>query len=588
MDLAAPGGRLVTAVGVLAVVVGALLFAVGRALPRPLWHVVVGSGTALVALVVWACPDTTSAVALSAVFTFIAIDAFFFFPPRQAVVQLLALVVASVTSLLSHDDVGVGIAVAEVVVFTCIAVVVGGLVQTASAATRDPLTGLVNRRGFDSAYEDLLVAAERTGAPLSVALVDVDDFKAVNDGLGHAAGDELLARIATVCRTTLPAPVVVARYGGDEFVVLLPATSGPEALARLELLRTRVDGVTLSCGVAQLGAGESGAELLRRADTAMYAAKRGGRDRCALADAGSPALARDLAEALRTGAVHVALQPIVRVDDEQVVGVEALARWTDPVRGAVSPAEFIPVAEAAGLIEELGAVVLRQACHDALALSDAWGLPLTLTVNASGRQLVAPGFAGQVLSVLDAAGWPTASLVLEVTESLIDASSAAALEALRELRGAGVAVAIDDFGTGYSSLSRLDTVPADIVKLDSLFIASIATSARRASVLRTVLDLCSSLGLVVIAEGVEDRDQAHLLQQLGCPLAQGYLYDRPQPLATLLRRGPRAAVTPAHDGPHRLAGDRIVAALFPGARTPAVAATARPALAAGETAAPLP
>ncbi|NIZ89699.1 bifunctional diguanylate cyclase/phosphodiesterase [Kineosporiaceae bacterium B12] len=533
-----PEGRFLTVVAALALTVGAVLLAWRRPLPEPVWHVVVAAGTGLVAVAVVVCPDEASAVALSTVFTFIAIDAFCFFRVREAVAQLSLLVAASTTSLLSHADVGLGTAAGVAVVLACIAFVVGRLVATASGATRDPLTGLLNRRGFDRAYEELLSTAERTRAPLSLALIDVDDFKAVNDGLGHAAGDELLRGLAAGFLTALPAPAVVARCGGDEFLVLLPGLTGERALEVVDGLRLPGGDATLSCGIAELAAGESGADLLRRADTAMYAAKRGGRDRSSLADAGSPSLALDLAHAVRAGDVAVVLQPILRLSDRTVIGVEALARWTHPVRGPVSPAEFIPVAEAAGLIDELGLAVLAQACRDTSLLGEAWGLPLLLTVNVSGRQLVAPGFAARALSVLAATGWSPAALVVEVTESLLDATTAAATNSLKELRDAGVAVAIDDFGTGYSALSRLDTVPVDVVKLDADFIAHITTSPRRAAVLRAVLDLCSSLGLAVVAEGVERADQAELLRQLGCPLAQGYLFHRPLPVADLVRRDP--------------------------------------------------
>jgi diguanylate cyclase (GGDEF)-like protein len=544
-------GHLLTADAVLALVVGALLLLRGDRLPERLWHVVVGAGTGLVALAVAIAPDAASAVALSSVFTFIAIDAFSFFRTREAVAQLVLLVGASSAALLSHPDVGVGTAAGAAVVLGCIALVVGRLVATASTATLDPLTGLLNRRGFDRSCEDLLAAVERTGAPLSVALVDVDEFKAVNDGLGHAAGDDLLRGIAAGCLALLPPTAVLARYGGDEFAVLLPGCGGQEAFRVVDAVRAATTGTTVSCGVAELVAGETGADVLRRADTAMYAAKRAGRDRTALADAGGPTMARDLARALRAGDVHVALQPLLRLDGERVVGVEALARWTDPVRGVVPPAEFVPVAESAGLIDDLGALVLDRACRDVAVLVQAWGTPLVLTVNVSGSQLVTPGFVARVLAVLETTGWAPEALVVEVTESLLDATTPAATEALRELRRAGVAVAIDDFGTGYAALSRLDTAPADFVKLDAQFIAEITTSSRRAAVLRAVLDLCAGLGLAVVAEGVERRDQADLLRELGCPLAQGYLFARPLPVAELLTHaveGPWGTAAPLAAG----------------------------------------
>jgi len=548
VGFATPAGRLLTLVGGVALVVGALLLGWRGQLPERVWHAVVAAGTGLVALAVAVAPDAASAVALSSVFTFIAIDAFSFFRPREAVGQLVLLVVASSAALLSHAELSAGVAAGEAVVLACIALVVGRLVATAATATLDPLTGLLNRRGFDRACDDLVAAAERAGTPLSVALVDVDGFKGVNDGLGHAAGDDLLRAIAAGCRALLPPSAVLARCGGDEFAVLLPGCGGDEAFRVVDAVRAASDRTTLSCGVAELAPGETGADVLRRADTAMYAAKRAGRDRTALADVGDPTLVRDLALALRSGAVHVALQPIWRLDGEGVVGVEALARWTDPVRGVVPPAEFVPVAEAAGLIGELGGLVLERACREVAVLVEAWDTPLVLTVNVSGRQLVEVGFVDRVLATLALTGWTPAALVVEVTESLLDATTPAATEALRGLRRAGVAVAIDDFGTGYAALSRLDAAPADFVKLDAQFIADITTSPRRAAVLRAVLDLCAGLGLAVIAEGVERHDQADLLRELGCPLAQGYLFARPLPVADLVARAPRGPAAPLATG----------------------------------------
>jgi len=245
-------------------------------------------------------------------------------------------------------------------------------------------------------------------------------------------------------------------------------------------------------------------------------------------------LAHDLAEAIALGELDVAFQPILSLPQEQVIGVEALARWTHPTRGTVPPAEFVPAAEAAGLVVDLGASVLAAACRGAMELQAAWRRRLTLTVNVSGRELVEPGYPDAVLRILTATGWPADQLVVEVTESLLEASDPTALEALAELRSHGIDVAIDDFGTGYSAFARLDTLPADYLKLDHSFISTITTSRRRSGMLRALLDLSGSLGLRVIAEGVESPEQAALLSELGCPLVQGYLYGRPQPADALL------------------------------------------------------
>ncbi|WP_347057412.1 EAL domain-containing protein [Blastococcus sp. HT6-30] len=256
-------------------------------------------------------------------------------------------------------------------------------------------------------------------------------------------------------------------------------------------------------------------------------------------------MARDLAAALAGGCVgglSVHLQPIVTPADGAVAGVEALVGWHHPERVPVSPAEFVPVAEAEGLVGPLGAFVWTAACRDARTLSETTGRRLFLTVNVSGRELDDPHFPDRVLATLAATGWPAGQTVVEVTESLVEAESARSVTALHALRGHGLRVAIDDFGTGYSALARLDTLPTDYLKLDGSFVSSITTSTRRARLLRSVMALADALDLVLIAEGVETEEQARVLTTLGCPFAQGYLYGRPQPVAELVARFAPAGV----------------------------------------------
>ncbi|NAZ75870.1 EAL domain-containing protein [Kineococcus sp. T13] len=534
-----------------AVLTGAGLLVAGRRLPRLAYHAVLLLGTLLITLAVPLCPTTVTALAISTVYVLVAVDVMFFFPWQHGSAHLAVLFAAASWALCDREGVTTGVGVAMGVVCLVVATVTALLVRIASDASHDGLTGLLNRRGFDVAL-DAAVAAGRT-APLSAALLDVDHFKTVNDGGGHGAGDALLQRIADQCAAALPADAVLARYGGDEFALLLPGHDGRAALAAVERLRTRAHGAGLSAGVAQLCAGESGADLVRRADTALYAAKAGGRGRSRLDDLDSVELARDLARAVADGQVRAWFQPVVSPASGGLVGVEALARWTHPVRGAVPPLEFVPVAESTGLIAQLGRAVMVDACRSARVLRDARGRDLLLTVNVSGRELTARGYADSVLEVCRATGWPADLLVVEVTESLLDGSSGAALQALEELRGHGVGVAIDDFGTGYSSFSRLDTLPADYLKLDSGFIAEITTSPRRAGMLAALLSLARSLGLQVVAEGVETDEQAELLVGLGCPLAQGWLFGRPVPPADLAElAGAREAAPPALLPPHEL------------------------------------
>ncbi|GAB3468394.1 bifunctional diguanylate cyclase/phosphodiesterase [Kineococcus endophyticus] len=527
----APGRRsALLALAVTALVCGAGLLRWGRRLRRSAFHVVVGAGTLLITGAVPLAPTTASAVALAAVYAFVAIDVVFFFATRPAAAHLTALLLAATVALRGREGVTPGVAVALAVVCLVVTAAVGLLVRRASDAHRDALTGLRNRRGFDAAL-DAVLPVTRDG-DLGLALLDVDHFKAVNDRQGHAAGDALLEDFADVLRRELPAHAVVARFGGDEFAVLLPGRTGTAALELLDSVRAHT-AVGWSAGVAGRVSGESGTDLLRRADAALYAAKLAGRGRCRLDDGDSLELAADLERALAAGDVEAWLQPVVEPATGRVVGAEALARWTHPSRGPVRPDEFVAVAETTGLVVPLGAAVLAAACRGAHLLAAAHGPDLLLTVNVSGREIVADGWVERTVATVREEGWPLDQFVVEVTESVVDASSPAALDALRRLRATGAAVAIDDFGTGWSSFSRLDTLPADYLKLDHAFTAAITTSQRRTALLQALLSLSSSLGLLVVAEGVETPEQADLLAELGCPLAQGYLFARPAPAADL-------------------------------------------------------
>ncbi|KQS57999.1 hypothetical protein ASG36_15700 [Geodermatophilus sp. Leaf369] len=532
-----PGAGVLLAVAATAAVTGAVVSWSGRRLPRWAYHGLVAAGTALITVTVVASPGPATAVAGAAIGAFVALDAFFFFGWPGAVAQLGWLVTTLTVALASRPTVPVSAVVVVDLVLLAVAVVVGGLVQRASSAGRDPLTGLANRRGFDEAATDLVRGCRRSGLPLSAALLDLDHFKAVNDRSGHSAGDDLLQSVASRWRPALPAGAVLARHGGDEFALLLPDATGPVALAVVEQLRYAVPGVGLSCGVTQWRPGETVAQLMRRADGALYQAKNTGRGRSVLDDQGPDPLVAELTAALAAGpgesGLEVHYQGIVAVGSGQLVGVEALARWEHPTLGAQSPARFVPLAEDHGLIDVLGRRVLDQACRDLAELHRQTGQRLLLTVNVSGHQLCDPDFPGDVRSALTAAGWPAASLVLEVTESLVEADSAAAVAALTALRDTGVSVAIDDFGTGFSSLARLDTLPADYLKLDDSFTAALTTSTRRARLMRSIVGMAEALDLQVIAEGVETPEQAERLRALGCRYAQGFLFHRPSPVAGL-------------------------------------------------------
>jgi diguanylate cyclase len=419
---------------------------------------------------------------------------------------------------------------------------------------RDGLTGLANRTRFVEVTDRLLAA----GAPVSVLLVDVDDFKDVNDARGHDAGDQLLVSIGERLIGCVHPADLVARLGGDEFAVLL--ASGPEraervaervlaALAAPVLVQGRPVGVHVSIGIADTtSSGERDAlTLLRNADLAMYLAKAAGKSRMHRYADGMAQAARtkvelmeDLAVAAGSGQLEVHYQPTLALADGQVVGYEALLRWHHPTRGPVSPADFIPLAEEGGHIVEIGRWVLDEATRQAVAWSRQSGRPVGVAVNLSPRQLADDDVVAVVQRTLAAHGLPAHQLTLEVTEGVLVRDVDAVVEQLEELRAIGVRIAIDDFGTGYSSLSYLRRLPADIVKIDRSFVQDLGTSGSSTSLVASIIELAHSLGLEVVAEGVETTAQHALLESLACSHAQGYLFGRPLPAAE--QAPPRATV----------------------------------------------
>ncbi|MDP9398186.1 MAG: EAL domain-containing protein [Actinomycetota bacterium] len=439
-------------------------------------------------------------------------------------------------------------------------------------ATHDALTGLANRRAFHARLEQALHGDRSDRPDVGVLFVDLDDFKSVNDSLGHAAGDEVLRLVAQRLVGSLRPGDLAARLGGDEFAVLLedPAEGeGPYAVAtrllaglqqpmRLKQGQVRV---RASIGVVMPTWDDPATDadvLLRHADWAMYAAKGQGKGRVELFDAewhermrDQHALRTDLEEALESGALELAYQPVVSLRDGRVVGAESLLRWNHPTRGPVPPAQVIPVAEESGLIRLLGQYVLRSAC---LQLARWQSSPATadfaVSVNVSAKELAHQDFVSGVRQVIAETGVDARGLILEITESCLAGSEAGGL--LQELRDLGVRIAIDDFGTGYSALSTLRDLPLDVLKIDRSFVRGLSSSARDRAFLRTIRELASTLRLVVTVEGVETPEQARHARELGCQLAQGYLYARPLDCAALDALLARPApVVPAQAGGER-------------------------------------
>ncbi|MEV8474814.1 bifunctional diguanylate cyclase/phosphodiesterase [Streptomyces sp. NPDC051173] len=404
---------------------------------------------------------------------------------------------------------------------------------------RDPLTGLPNRQWLLERTWNALDEAERAGTRAALVLIDLDRFRSVNDTLGHLAGDRLLLQIAERLRLALPRDAEAARLGGDEFAVLIPTADSLTSAQRVArslvaALGSPLDleGLTLvleaSAGVAvypdhALDAGD----LLRRADVAMYQAKRdrsgvevyeARRDGNTLDRLG---LLGDLRRALDAGEVELHYQPKVGFDGH-VEGLEALVRWVHPERGRVSPDEFIAIAESSGLMPRLTEYVLETALGQ-VAKWRAMGLNVPVAVNVSPRDVHTPGFAGSVAARLARHGVPPGALQLEITEHVLLEDPQRAADTLAGLTGHGVKMSLDDFGTGYSSLVHLRRLPVSELKIDRSFVARLAIDTEDAEIVRCTLDLAHSLGLLVVAEGVEDDETWERLRDLGCDAVQGWL-----------------------------------------------------------------
>ncbi|WP_298801658.1 EAL domain-containing protein [uncultured Pseudokineococcus sp.] len=421
--------------------------------------------------------------------------------------------------------------------------------QLVHLALHDELTGLPNRVLLRDHVALALAAARRSGALVALVFLDLDDFKSVNDSLGHEAGDRVLRVTAQRLGEAVRASDTVARIGGDEFVVCCPEVDSAqhaeevaarllEAVGRPVLLDGRLVAVGASAGLTVSGAGDDAGELLRRSDTAMYAAKRSGRGRTAVFDRSLEAradrlvtLTAELREALVLDQFVVHYQPVVDLADGAVTGCEALVRWRHPVRGLLPPGDWLDVAEGSDVVVRMGEQVLRRATAD-LAEVARTDRPLKLHVNVSGRQLAAAGLVDAVAGALEASGLPPHLVVVELTETHLLEVHGSLLADLSALHRLGVEVSVDDFGTGFSSLAQLVQLPVDGVKVDRSLVAGATTDDRALAVVRGVLGMAEALGLGVVAEGVEEPAQADLLRRMGCPSAQGYLWSPPVDLAT--------------------------------------------------------
>ena len=420
--------------------------------------------------------------------------------------------------------------------------------ELAFMATHDALTGLPNRTLILDRVEQMLARSRRNQTPVAALFVDLDNFKSINDTLGHGAGDELLQAVAARLGGVIRNSDALGRLGGDEFVVIsedITMDAGPELIAErmLEALKhpfklgadkeTRVT-VTASVGIAA-GAGDrsNAEELLRDADIAMYRAKWDGKNGYVVFESGMQdtvqnrmELEMDLREALGKEEFFLAYQPTLDLSDMTPNGVEALIRWEHPVRGVVQPADFVPLLEETGLITEVGAWVLHEACRQGAAWRAA-GYPIGMAVNVSGRQLDNDRLIDDVKSALSESGLDPVALTIEITETTLMRNIEETARRLAQIKQLGVRIAIDDFGTGYSSLAHLQRFPVDALKIDRSFISGLKHNQEGETLIHTLVQLGKALSIETFAEGIEEQQELSLLRDEKCDNGQGFLFAKP-------------------------------------------------------------
>ena len=538
---------------VASMVLGVALLLWGARLGPATYPPLVFTATVLVTVIVHEAPNDVGAVMRATFYVSIACAAFFF-TWVQAALQIAFAAVCCITVLALRPDCEWWYGLVVTGTMVAIGIVVAFMGRVAAEAELDQVTGLLNRTGFEGELRLATSRAMFARPDPSLILLNVDRIGANRDAHGDLARRDRLQQIAESWSSQLGPKVILARYDVDRFAVLAPATTEQDALALAERLCAAVP-TGCSAGVTSARRGEPVSALLSRAELALSRAERVGRRRTVLESAHQPPLVLELAKAIADCRFELLYQPIVSlVEENGIVGVEALLRMPLATRPNMTPIEVVRAAEQTNLIGELGAAVLRRACHEAVSLQEASARPLMLSVNVSGLELVQTGYTAGVLDVLAETGWPAGQLILEVTESVLDADTPLAIDALHSLRADGVRIAIDDFGNGYSSLSRIHLLPADIIKLDASFTAAITPDAPEAPpLLQAVAALGAALGLPVLAEGVETPHQAAVFARIGFQFGQGYFFGRAQSKTDTKQTLAVAAVRPPA-GPSGLIG----------------------------------
>ncbi len=418
--------------------------------------------------------------------------------------------------------------------------------QLTHQAFHDPLTNLANRVLFRDRVEHALMRYKRQKTPLAVLFLDLDNFKNINDSMGHAAGDELLKSVSERLLSCVRFGDTVARLGGDEFAILLEDNEQANNAVMIaeRVLETaqesfKIGGfdvvVGISVGIAfSSSKRETADELLRNADVAMYIAKENGKgcytifeNKMYEAILSQIELEADMRKAIENGEFVLNYQPIVRLDTKKVAGFEALVRWNHPVHGLILPENFIPLAEQTGQILPLGKWIVDESCRQLKKLSEKYNRNFSMTINISGKQLLDPNFESDISKALETSQIAPFSVILEITESIMMKNTEEMLQRLVSLKSLGVRLAIDDFGTGYSSLSYLQQFPIDILKIDKAFTKGINNGMEKSAVARTIISLSDTLQLSTIAEGIEKPEQVPALESLGCKFGQGFYFAHP-------------------------------------------------------------
>ena len=418
--------------------------------------------------------------------------------------------------------------------------------QVEHLAMHDPLTGLPNRRMFMENLERLMAHAQRNGQLLALLFIDLDGFKLVNDSLGHHVGDRLLQSVATCLKSQLRADDLLARMGGDEFVLLVNGYESPDQLAKIanKILHVLQHQDAQAGGRMEIGASigialypedaGDGDQLIRNADMAMYRAKENGKNQYHFYETKLSeevvrryVLERELRVALEEEQLEVYYQPQLNIDGTALVGVEALVRWPHPERGVLPPSEFLPVAMSSGLAYPLFKVVFLQVCRFITLMDEQGAVIPKVAINIAGIELITNGCCNLIIDSLRSFGIDPRRVEFEVTETLLMHSLDDLAEVLDKLRKEGLQISIDDFGTGYSSLSRLRELPIDMLKIDKTFVQGIAQESSDEAIVRAIISMANSLQLKVIAEGIETHGQLDFLRGEGCELIQGFLYAEP-------------------------------------------------------------